>query len=107
MENANSNQGQGSGNSGPGGGGDDGNQGHGHQVTIIINGRPKTWTKDEISYAEVVALAALPLPPGEDPGFTVTYRNGQGNKPEGTLTEGHSVKVKDGMIFNVTPTNRS
>lgn len=107
MENANSNQGHGSGNSGPGGGGDDGNQGHGHQVTIVINGRPKTWPKDEISYAEVVALAALPLPPGEDPGFTVTYRNGHSNKPEGTLTEGHSVKVKDGMIFNVTPTNRS
>jgi hypothetical protein len=107
MENANSNQGHGSGNSGPGAGGDDRYQGRGHQVTIVINGRPKTWPKGEISYAEVVALAALPLPPGEDPGFTVTYRSGHGNKPEGTLTEGHAVEVKDGMIFNVTPTNRS
>jgi len=79
----------------------------GHQITIIVNGREKPWTKDEISYEQVVALAALPLPPGQNPGFTVTYVNGHGNKPEGTLTPGHSVKVKDGMIFNVTATNQS
>lgn len=111
MANENGNQGHGgSGGGGPGGGpggGDNGNSGHGQDITIIINGRPKPWRKGEISFAEVVALAALPLTPGEDPAYTVTYRNGQGNKPEGTLTEGHSVKVKDGMIFNVTSTNRS
>jgi Multiubiquitin len=27
-----------------------------------------------------------------------------GNKPEGTLVEGGTVKIKDGMIFNVTAT---
>ena len=38
--------------------------------------------------------------------FTVTYRRAQGNK-EGTLVEGETVKVKEGTIFNVTPTNKS
>lgn len=79
----------------------------GQIVTIIVNGREKSWHKGEISYEEVVALSAVPLPDGPDPGFTITYRNAHGDKPEGTLTPGKSVKVKDGMIFNVTPTNRS
>jgi hypothetical protein len=39
--------------------------------------------------------------------YTVTYRKGDGHKPEGTLTEGERVKVKDGMIFNVTATDKS
>jgi Multiubiquitin len=39
--------------------------------------------------------------------FTVTYRRGEGNKPEGTLVEGETVKVKEGMIFNVTATDKS
>ena len=47
------------------------------------------------------------LPSGPNTIFTVTYRRGEGKKPEGTLVDGESVKVKDGMIFNVTATNKS
>ena len=39
--------------------------------------------------------------------FTVTYTRGEGHKPQGTLVEGETVKVKDGMIFNVTATDKS
>jgi hypothetical protein len=39
--------------------------------------------------------------------FTITYRRGQGNKPEGTLDDGDTVKLKEGMIFNVTATDKS
>jgi hypothetical protein len=39
--------------------------------------------------------------------YTITYRRGHGQKPEGTLVDGQSVKLKDGMIFNVTPTDKS
>jgi hypothetical protein len=37
----------------------------------------------------------------------VAYSRGDNNKPQGTLVPGESVKAKDGMVFDVTPTNRS
>ena len=80
---------------------------HGHHVTIIVNGRSKEWTKKEISYEELVEISGLPPPQGPNAGFTITYHSGPGNRPDGSVTIGHSVKVKDGMIFNVTPTNQS
>jgi hypothetical protein len=94
-----------------------GDEGHGHrdhhhehpdhQVTIIVNGKDKHWSEERISYDQVVKLSGEPLPTGPDPGFTVTYFDGPHDKPDGSLTEGHSVKVKNHMVFNVTPTNRS
>jgi Multiubiquitin len=90
---------------GGGSGGDD--HGHDHQVTIIVNARAKTWTEKDISFEQVVKLAFPTPPPGENIVYTVTYRKGEGHKPEGTLTQGESVKVKDGMIFNVTATDKS
>jgi len=85
-------------------------QGHGHEkaVTIIVNAQPKTTTAKELSFTDVVNLAYDNNPPqGSNWVFTVTYRKGQGEKPEGTLVTGQSVKVKDGMIFNVTATDKS
>jgi Multiubiquitin len=77
-------------------------------VTIIVNGRPKPWPKNEdISFDQVVALAFPGEPSGDGVQFTVQFSRGEGNKPSGTLVEGQSVKVKDGMEFDVTPTNRS
>nr|WP_306919766.1 multiubiquitin domain-containing protein [Rhizobium mesoamericanum] len=37
----------------------------------------------------------------------VLSTHGQGNKPEGTLAPGASVKVKEGMIFSVSETGQS
>lgn len=84
-------------------------QGHDHgTVTIIVNGEEKTVErKEQLTFDEVIDLAFDPRPTGEMIVFTITYRRGHGDKPEGTLTEGHSVKVKDGMIFNVTATDKS
>jgi hypothetical protein len=83
------------------------NQGQARQVTIIVNAREKVWTEKEISFDQVVKLAFPTPPPGENIVYTITYRRGEGHKPEGTMTEGESVKVKDGMIFNVTATDKS
>ena len=77
------------------------------ELTIIVNGRQKVVTDKEISFAEIVALAFDNPPTGPNIVFTVTFRRGHGNKPEGTLAEGETVKVKDGMIFNVTATDKS
>lgn len=77
------------------------------EVTIIVNAQPKTLTAKELSFDQVVALA-FPTP-STNPNtiYTVTYRRGQGGKPEGTLAEGQSVKIKEGMIFNVVPSDKS
>jgi hypothetical protein len=92
-----------------------GNAGHGgepgHQpdsVTIVVNGRAKTVPKNAIlSYWDVVNLAFDNPQTGDGIQYTVQYTRGQGNKPSGTLVEGQSVKVKEGMEFDVTSTNRS
>lgn len=76
-------------------------------VTIVVNGQQKTVEKEDLAFDEVVALAFDPVPTGENMMFTITYRRGHGHKPEGTLTEGESVKVKEGMIFDVTATDKS
>jgi len=76
-------------------------------ITIIVNGRQKVVADKELSFAEIVALAFDNPPSGPNIVFTITYRRGQGNKPEGTLAEGETVKVKEGMIFNVTATDKS
>jgi Multiubiquitin len=78
-----------------------------HEFNITVNGRPRTVTSKELSFDEVVALAFDPVPTGEFIEITVAYRRGEGHKPEGTLSEGETVKVKDGTIFDVTATDKS
>lgn len=77
------------------------------EYTIIVNARPKVVTKKELSFAEIVALAFDNPPQGPNIVFTITYRRGEGQKPEGSLIEGETVKIKEGMIFNVTATDKS
>lgn len=77
------------------------------EVAIIVNGKQREVAKKDLSFADVVALAFDTPPTGENILFTITYRRGHGDKPEGTLIEGQSIKVKDGMIFNVTATDKS
>lgn len=86
---------------------DDGGGGHGPKpVTIYINTKPHTVAKDEISYEEVTKLAFPSTVLGPNDGFTVMYQRGHGNK-DGSLVAGQSVKVKEGMVFDVTPTHLS
>jgi len=77
------------------------------EVTIIVNTREKTWNKKEISYEEVITLAFGSYSNDENVVYTVTYSKGHDSHHEGSLVKGDSVKVKDGMIFNVTQTNKS
>lgn len=76
-------------------------------VLITVNGRERQVVKGELSFEEVIALAFDPMPTGPDIEFTVTYRRGPKERPQGTLTAGHSVKIKQGMIFNATATDKS
>jgi len=81
---------------------------HEKAVTIIVDGTPHEWDEKEISYEQVVNLAYDGNPPsGENVQITVGYHRGHGDKPESDIDPGQSVKVKDGMIFDVTATDRS
>ena len=42
-----------------------------------------------------------------DINYSVKYKRGHGNKPEGILLKGESVKVKEGMVFSVSETGQS
>lgn len=73
-------------------------------VTIIVNTKQHEWTEKKISFEQAVELAF----PGEsyDPaGTLVEYSRGHG--PDHTLRPGKDVEVKDGMVFDVEPANRS
>ena len=74
-------------------------------VTIIVNGRARKVTGKMISYEEIVKLAFPNEPSNQDIDFTVAYANPHGK--DGTLVAGQEVHVKEGMVFNVTKTNRS
>jgi hypothetical protein len=74
---------------------------------IIVNGRQKEVSTKMLTFNQVVALAFNPVPSGPNVQFTVTYRKGPRRNHEGSMTEGETVRIKDGMIFDVTETNKS
>ena len=77
------------------------------KYTIIVNGQKKVVTTRKVSFDEIVKLA-FPVPPtGANILYTVSYEDGPRVNPQGSLKEGQSVVVKNGMIFNVTATDKS
>jgi hypothetical protein len=75
-----------------------------HEHTVIVNGRSKKVSQDELSYEKVVALAFETPPSGPNVVITVSWRHGNEG---GTLTPGQTVAVRDGMKFDVTATDKS
>jgi len=75
--------------------------------TILVNAREKTWKDKIISFDQVVILAFESISIDPNVSYTVTFKKGENNKPEGIMVKSDEVKVKDGMRFNVTQTNRS
>lgn len=75
------------------------------KFNIIVNGRRREVEAHELTYLQVVQLAF----PGETPSdtivFTVTYSHR--NNRDGTMVEGDKVNLANGMIFNVTRTDKS
>jgi hypothetical protein len=84
--------------------------GHSKPVTITVNGRSVTVTKDRYTYEEIVAIA-FPSPDFANNTYKVTYfkeTEKKGEPPhERTLTPGESVNVKDGMVFTVVRSIKS
>lgn len=81
---------------------------HEKTTTIVVDGTPHEVPKNEyISYAEVVTLAYPDFPQHPEVTYSVTYMRGHGEKPEGILNPGETVKVKSGMSFRVNRTGQS
>jgi hypothetical protein len=80
---------------------------HKKGIKIIVNARQDTVYHHRISYEQVVKLAYPTPPSNEVIGYTVTFYKGHEHKHEGHLTAGQRVRVCNGMVFNVTPVNRS
>ena len=72
------------------------------EINIIVNGRPKKVPDRDISFDEVVALAFNPVPPTAF--FTVTYSHGNQG---GSVLQGQTVPIRNGMKFDVTETGQS
>jgi hypothetical protein len=86
----------------------DASAGHGPKpVAIVVNGEQHLVPKEEISFEELVALAFPDAAPSPDVIYSISYRRGHNDNQKGILAEGRSVKVKDGMVFDVLRTDKS
>lgn len=86
----------------------DGEGGHQKDKTmIIVNASPYYVAAKTLTYEQVVNLAYNDAPPiGPNVVITVTYSRGENGK-SGTMLPGDNVKIKKGMVFDVTATDRS
>jgi hypothetical protein len=75
--------------------------------TIYVNGQEKTITTKTVTYEQIVKLAFPDPITGQNIIYTVGYEDGPHKNPSGSLMPGGKVYVKDGMIFDVTPTDKS
>ncbi len=74
--------------------------------TIVVNAEPKVVNQNHVTFEEIVELA-FPKRPDQKTVYIVSYYNGPAKNPEGSLTKGKSVKIKNKMVFDVTATNKS
>lgn len=86
--------------------------GHEHQdhqkvYEIIVNTRKKTWPKDHISYDELVELAFGHKPEGGNIIYAITYKGAASKPHDGVLSQGESVEIKNGTVFDVRPSDKS
>ncbi len=76
-------------------------------VEIIVNGRRREVPNAPLAFEALVALAFDAPPSGPGVSFTVVYRKGPHERPEGSLVAGQSVHVREGEVFNVRHTDKS
>lgn len=77
------------------------------EVTIYVNTDPFQVPKEDITYDKVVTLGFPDFPQHPERNYSVKYKRGHGDKPEGVLAPGGTVKVKDQMSLDVWFTGES
>lgn len=76
-------------------------------IRIKLNGRWREVPPGQISYETLVEMAELTVQAGPNIYYTVTYRKGPRQNPDGSMQPGQSVHIKNGMVFNVRATDKS
>lgn len=76
-------------------------------VPVVVNGRSQHLAKAEVSFEDLVALAYPDRPPALSEMFTVTYRHGPADRPEGSLAPTQTMRSISGASYNVTATDKS
>lgn len=77
------------------------------EVIIVVNGTVHKWTKEKISFKEVIVLAFGQFLDKSTMVYTVAYEDGPKQNPEGSMFVGKEVFVKHKMIFNASATDKS
>lgn len=77
------------------------------EIIIIVNGTPKKWNKEMISFKEVIILAFGTYNDNPNATYTVAYEDGPKENKEGSMTKNSEVLVKNKMIFHATATDKS
>jgi len=78
---------------------------HQKDFHIIINGTKHDVPGPEATFEQIVRLAFSDSNPNT--AYTMTYSRGPKENREGSMSPGDKVFVKNEMVFNVTPTNKS
>lgn len=77
-------------------------------IDIVINGEMKQAEKRDYSFQELITLAFGNYDDSQKSyTITATRKNDDGGKHKETFSIGDSIKMKEGMRFNVDSTNRS
>jgi hypothetical protein len=77
------------------------------RITIKVNSRDREVDHRMLTYWELVQLAYPEAAPSDQIIYSIDYASGPRQNPNGSLVEGQSVTVKEGMKFYVTPTDKS
>ncbi len=79
--------------------------GQNKEYNIIVNGRDYTWNEKRISFTQVLSL--IGVSETDTVYYMITYSKGEDKEPKGEITKKKDVKVKEGMIINAKPNNKS
>lgn len=76
-------------------------------IAIKVNSRHREVDHRVLTYWEVVKLAYPDAVPSDQIIYSIDYAFGPHQNPNGSMVEGQTVIVKEGMKFYVTPTDKS
>lgn len=76
-------------------------------ATIVVNGRRVFVEVTRLDFAGIVDLAFPYFAPKEHRSYTVVFRHGPSDAPEGFVAPGESVTITDRESFVVTATDKS
>ena len=76
-------------------------------VPVVVNGQSRELVSQEVSFEDLVGLA---FPDRRDLTrgmFTITYRHGPADRPEGSLVPSQNLRATQGTVIHVTATDKS